>query len=463
MTDASSNTTTNNKKRGTRCQKIAITGFGIALLLLQILDYKKSFQPTQVHLKNQRGIRMDTVQSSISIISQRTSYQSTQLDDEPTRCWRHCPKRINKIYFEHSWAGLGDRSVVLHMLGNLAGYLCAIVELPPPSILLNPIHNGGKKLHKRVEWKDFFNFTFLQDGSQVVYEAKDNPKFTQKVNKNWRQPGLYKPKRYPGWQFVVTKSKAGSIINDYRRAQDISWRQGNNTNKGFIWEIHRVIYGSRLLKKAPLPEPSNEVRTKLQEHAYNGSMRPFMKSWKGNQKEEAQSCNYVIRNEPDDLLMLQKELQNRVRSMAPSNTSVFGFLHVRRNDAKKACNTDIPNLSKFFQCSLNGTEATGRHITFLLGSDEKSETYRHDVIDMTNDYSHVSMLDADKLVTDFMQDMIRNNKMPSWRMNNFYQFELMKALGLDGRSFSSVYLVQRRNSHCPRCSKLLTEFPTAWA
>ncbi|KAL3928943.1 MAG: hypothetical protein SGBAC_012426 [Bacillariaceae sp.] len=385
-------------------------------------------------------------------------------DGQPIdRCWRRCPQRINKIYFVHQWAGIGDRMVLLHMLGNMAGYMCATVELAPPSKMLTPIHNGNTKLDNRVEWKDFFNFTFLQDGSQVLYEAKDNPNFPPKV-KNWDKSGLYKQNYYPGYILVVTKKGRGSIINDYRRAQDISWRQDSDTKKGFIWEIHRLLYRSRLVQTAPLPEPSKEVRKKFQ-HAYNGSMRPFMKSWKGAQREQAQSqsCNYVSRSQPDSLQQLQKELQNRVRSLAPANTSVFGFLHVRRNDATKECNTSLPNLYRFFQCSINGTEATGKHITFLLGSDEKSDAYRQNVMDMTNEYPHVSMLDADKLVIDFMKDMIAAEKMPTWLMNNYYQFELMKALGLDRSSFSSVFLVQRRSDQCPPCSKLMTEFPTVWA
>lgn len=128
--------------------------------------------------------------------------------------------------------------------------------------------------------------------------------------------------------------------------------------------------------------------------------------------------------------------------MAPSNTSVVWFLHVRRNDAMEVCDISIRNLSRFFECSFDGTEATGKQITFLPGSDEHDDTYRQNVIYMTDEHSHVTMLGAAKVVTDFMQDMVRYSKMPSWLMNNYYQFELLKSLGLDRPSFSSVYLVQ---------------------
>jgi hypothetical protein len=85
-----------------------------------------------------------------------------------THCWRTCPHRINKIYFEHGRAGLGDRLTVIENLAQIAGYLCAILEMPPPSISLALIHNNGNLVSKKVKWLDFRNLTFLQDDSQVV-------------------------------------------------------------------------------------------------------------------------------------------------------------------------------------------------------------------------------------------------------------------------------------------------------
>lgn len=76
---------------------------------------------------------------------------------------------------------------------------------------------------------------------------------------------------------------------------------------------------------------------------------------------------------------------------------------------------------------------------------------------------YVSMLDADRIVADFMHEMMKANKMEPWLMNNFYHFELMKTSGLDRRSFVSIYLVQRRSGECPPCFRLTQEFSNAWA
>lgn len=37
------------------------------------------------------------------------------------KCWRSCPKRINKIFYGHGVAGLGDRFYIIMQLAQIAG------------------------------------------------------------------------------------------------------------------------------------------------------------------------------------------------------------------------------------------------------------------------------------------------------------------------------------------------------
>ena len=101
-----------------------------------------------------------------------------------TGCWRECPplsQRINKIvYLHHKPDGLNDRLHILKTLLNIAGYLCATVEVRKPSKMLATFHNhnkqtfsfpgdtqyesGGEITNSHFRWSDFFNFTLHNEG-----------------------------------------------------------------------------------------------------------------------------------------------------------------------------------------------------------------------------------------------------------------------------------------------------------
>ena len=113
-----------------------------------------------------------------------------------TGCWRECPplsQRINKIvYLHHKPDGLNDRLHILKTLLNIAGYLCATVEVRKPSKMLATFHNhnkqtfsfpgdtqyesGGEITNSHFRWSDFFNFTLHNEGQ------KD---FPDTVNATW--------------------------------------------------------------------------------------------------------------------------------------------------------------------------------------------------------------------------------------------------------------------------------------
>jgi hypothetical protein len=101
----------------------------------------------------------------------RTSNESSS-NQSSLPCQRYCPIRINKIYYADNPKGLGDRIIVLRGLSQLAGYLCAEVIMPPPREHLAIDHNFGKPISEEVQWSDFVNITFIQDGSPTIKSAK---------------------------------------------------------------------------------------------------------------------------------------------------------------------------------------------------------------------------------------------------------------------------------------------------
>jgi hypothetical protein len=101
--------------------------------------------------------------------------------------------------------------------------------------------------------------------------------------------------------------------------------------------------------------------------------------------------------------------------------------------------TSLEVLQDFMECSLNGTESTGTHITFLIGSDEKDDAYRQNVLKLSNRFSHVSMLDADKLAAQVIKEAANNGLLDKELVDNFYLYELQRVLRGDF-GFSSIFL-----------------------
>ena len=79
---------------------------------------------------------------------------------------------------------------------------------------------------------------------------------------------------------------------------------------------------------------------------------------------------------------------------------MYGYFHIRRGDAIEECDTSIEVIQQFLECSLNGTEHSGKDITILLGSDEQDMYYRQNITNLANYCVHTLGISND-LLSDF--------------------------------------------------------------
>jgi len=107
-----------------------------------------------------------------------------------------------------------------------------------------------------------------------------------------------------------------------------------------------------------------------------------------------------------------------------SEQAFFGLLHLRRGDAIDDCDTSVDRMQEYFACSLNRTETLGRNITMLLTTDEENTGYRKNIIDLLDDYPHVSILDADHLVKSVVKESLRNGIIDEGLDNNYTTISL---------------------------------------
>jgi hypothetical protein len=72
----------------------------------------------------------------------------------------------------------------------------------------------------------------------------------------------------------------------------------------------------------------------------------------------------------------------------------IGYFHIRRRDAiNHDCNTTVPRMKEYFDCTFNGTQAKARNITLLWSSDERDPAYRQAIQTIVDqDFDHIKLL-----------------------------------------------------------------------
>jgi len=346
---------------------------------------------------------------------------------------------VNRIFFNGPGgrgAGLGDRRWIIDDLAGLAGYLCAELVLSRPFVLLNEEHNNGKHLSHDLQWKDLFTLKFAEDDKPVIVENEDN------VNGG-----------YPGYQRIISRGrnwKAGfKTAQDHSWAQEEAWRQGDLNAPGFVWElIYTNAYANDLTGSA-LPLLTPDLQEKLGHHYNPDVMKPLLhlNTVRG---EKLVGCQYAeTKNEPSqEIKMIRDLIIERIQDHSPNAT--FGKLHLRRGDAINECDTHIVKVKKYLSCSLEDTEEKG-HLTILLSSDEQDDTYRQNILDLANDYEHVTMMDLDKITSQVIKEAVEVGKLESKFENNYFEYDLESRMN---RIFK-FKLARHRAFECADCNPVV--------
>jgi hypothetical protein len=129
----------------------------------------------------------------------------------------------------------------------------------------------------------------------------------------------------------------------------------------------------------------------------------------------------------------------------------IGSFHIRRGDAINDCNTTVPRMKEYLDCSFNGTQTKARNITLLWSSDERDPAYRQAIQSIVDqDFDHIKFIDLDALTLRKVEDSIAAGA-PERRLNNHYLFRIVDYFFWNVAVF---HLEQRRDISCPYCTYL---------
>jgi hypothetical protein len=357
-------------------------------------------------------------------------------------CRRQCHERRNKIVYDWHAAGLGDRGSILRGLSDLAGYLCAVVEVPRPKFLLSLQHNDGLSIDINATFNDFFNLTFRQDGSPSIVDLVD-PNSTNE-NKRPDPIKMYGGEDYRQWYVVASKKGGAGAGRDFLKLEDYSFRQPPDATTGFIWIIRADYYKMRSAMKdlvVSSSSPKRRVNVTLPWGSANRELPPLEML-----PLSPIGCSYQQNRAPLYTQNLAREILQHIRQQA-GPSSVVGSFHIRRGDTVQKCDTTFERMKSYLQCSFNGTES--RNITLLFRSDERNQTYRSAIQTMIHDLGH-TFIDLDALIKTFLEDAVKIDGGAKWRLSNYYVYALSQEL----MSKVSFKLLQHYKHGCADCNEL---------
>lgn len=421
----------------------------------------------------------------------------TTRDPVPSSCHRTCVDFRNKIYFAPlnvgegddndengvlQGAGLIDRLTIISTLLNMAGYLCARVYVPRPRLLLGAHHNAGRKLDANLSWSEFGDYTYwhdpLRQPALVNWEVPKN--MTEWLYESRRNASLAVVSTLPRQvKFNFPKFEAFAL----NQQQTILQKASNVTNSteyyesGFVWILQAEYYDwcnllSMYFWKRPPPDYFSKGEADMIQQPYIFS-RPTLYT----------GCQYAkvtlpihLQNMRDMIVkaIWQPAVKLPSKSLSTMATfdlsSLLGYLHIRRKDAVRECNTSLKRMEAFLKCSLDPAIAHlsrrrfQRPIVVLFSSDEDDPKYRMDVRNLIEQQQQlkstsnenairVTALDLDDLVESVLRKEIAKGNVPASRLHSFYIFQLVFSIGYN-QSLVHFHMEQRRDGNCKVCNNV---------
>jgi hypothetical protein len=373
--------------------------------------------------------------------------EKIQSQEAQKTCRRRCQKRINIMYYAGKAAGPNDRKSIIYRLGELAGYFCAQVVVPPPSVLLTAAHNYNMNVSSTVQWTDLYNITFLPDNAPVIRSNIFDDEFD-----SWFENPVFdmEDTEYEDWLHVISAND--KMVDDFKKLQEFTWNLPLNSNKGFVWEIKHDFFEYDLWQQ-DIPDLPAALRKTFTGQDYRPEMSPYLHNYKDNIDS---GCKYTDADtKPLQLKQMQKRFKKRIERHSLAN-SIHGLLHLRRTDTLDICDSSLERISNYLSCSFNSTESRGRNFTLLLTTDEQDTIYRNGVLDMARDYPHVSILDADNMVKRVVNEAVTNGIIQEGLDNNYFIFDvenMLRDTNWGDKDFVKFFMVFRK-SRCRDCIPL---------
>ena len=336
-------------------------------------------------------------------------------------CQRSCHHPLNKILYPFpNQAGLGDRESIMSLLVDLGGYLCATTYAPKPFAILDRAHNNGVLLHSALKWSDFLHYSWWNGiAGQAVLEDVSEEERRDKYKK-WVQIH-HEHNHWERWEIIQT-FQPSDMITHFQKAKDISL----TSSKGFIWVLYHDWYALR----EPLVRYVQGVE---------GALRlPLVRK-----------TSYSWHTLPERLQDIADKLWKN-STLGTSANETIGSWHIRRTDAQSECNTTLPRMESYIECTFRNTQQFA--LTVFVQTDERDRHYIETLQTYFGAHArNVQVIWVDDLVRTHLESLAQEQHIPRSYLNNFHVFQIARAVVAKANAFQ---LVHRRKFDCQECFNL---------
>ena len=287
----------------------------------------------------------------------------------PNALCRRCKSHFNVLRLRpFAVAGLTDRYYQIRLLANIAGSLCAKLDVGRPCDYLDPIHNRPHgPLRCEVPFSRFFELTLI-DGRRAALTSISNMSASGRY--------LLRTDRHPV-NVTAVYERAASLLK--RGVRFIwSWELGDNE----LISALRRAFGSPW----SLPRHSREDAG---QHLWlaGGPLAPNVWGYpwhvpgaqqrlelRSKESSSQHACSYVS-SRPSQIVLA---IKNRTLARLDLQAGRFWAIHLRRGDATSACDTRASTILNWLNCSstLAGAFAIFPELLpAILFTDESQPTY----------------------------------------------------------------------------------------
>lgn len=382
-----------------------------------------------------------------------------------SECYLECkPAEHRTIWYNHGdRAGLDDRKQVIVTLANLAASVCGRLALLPPHRLLDA-ERHDTTISPSVEWKDFLNL------SRCAITKSEKELVPQSVLYELRPPNQ------DPWSSWMRN------YDELRNSRDNTTHSNIHliTQHPEDFRSHYQQIRKQILDKEPASAGTNMNflwEIKVSWHAVKNEF------WLESNKEEmdlpAVFADSQLRPSPGCLYLdpfqnpipMDQHVQKVVQHVDEASLGMFfspartlkGFLHLRRGDSKSRCDTSLPKVSDYLQCSLGPLlTATDKRVLLLFASDEDDPLYRQELLAMVDhdfggqhgtnsnaesNQARVQIIDLDALVLESLADDLQTATKDL--RTNYYVYAIESVLK---RDYADFVLERRQRHDCDDCN-----------
>jgi len=215
----------------------------------------------------------------------------------------------------------------------------------------------------------------------------------------------------------------------------------DDSKDGFLWEVYVPHY---LWRNESSEWFSNATKT---------SSNPSV----GLLGDNGEACSYT-RFSPSSLAKeIARNVIDYIRQYH-NGVDSYGLFHIRRGDSRDACDTSLPEIQKYLNCSFHDRLKVSSHfgrIAILLASDERDPQYRSAIATLITEGLGYDFVDLDETIQTVLKQMIPHIDQGRRSMNNMYSYHISRLVAEDPQI--KFVLEKRRTIHCPDCTQIVEE------